>query len=68
MNTVFCAFEVLRARLFIIDLQFIIDKKKTVRLKPVSLFQSAYLTVSRHGRNGCFVFAVIPFFSELRPV
>lgn len=49
MNTVFCAFEVLRARLFIIDLQFIIDKKKTVRRKPVSLFQSAYLTVSGHG-------------------
>lgn len=24
-------------------------KKKTVRRKPVSLFQSAYLTVSRHG-------------------
>ena len=49
MNTVFCAFEVLRARLLIIDLQFIIDKKKTVRRKPVSLFQSAYLTVGRHG-------------------
>lgn len=24
-------------------------KKKTVRRKPVSLFQSAYLTVGRHG-------------------